>query len=217
MQEFPCHQTNLIAFLNWRRFYVPFLYVPWKKNRTRWLILPSFPLVGDRSWLPPWFTLTCWWLLGYKINWVQPHPEGTNFCILFWIQPFFKLQYSGAQDLVLVLHFLVLFFSSNCTFCISPHKFAPFHFKFQNWDKWLMCLFNMKMNLASKFSLSSLSPYLPVTGHDWHSLPSYSEHCSPGALPFPRASPTPLMVRVMTTLGSPRCSCLWPCSLSYLQ
>lgn len=153
-----------------------------EKPRTRW--------PGAGSLLDLY--LTCWQLVSYKINWVQTQPEGTNPCILFWIQPFFKLLISWITRLGSSITLPGTLFSSNCTFYISLAKFASFHFvKFQNWDKWLMCPFNMKMNLASKFSLSSFSPYL-LEGMTDIACPLTLNSSSPGTLPFQRGSPTPL-------------------------
>lgn len=123
----PATSLAFTAFLNCRRrFHATFMYMPWKKNRTRWLIPP----ISSACWgqeRNPLFNLhlTCWWLSGYKINWVQPHPKGTNSCILFWIQPFFKLHISWSTRLgssitlpaaLFLLKLYILYFSCRVCF-----------------------------------------------------------------------------------------------------
>lgn len=97
----PATSLALAAFWNCRRrFHATFMYMSWTNLERIWLILPN-PFAGWGQEQNPFLDLhlICWWLLSYKINWVQAHPQGTNSYIVFWIQPFFKLQISWSTRL----------------------------------------------------------------------------------------------------------------------
>lgn len=131
----PATSLAFTAFLNCRRrFHATFMYMPWKKTELGGWSRPFLLLAGDRSGIP---SLTYIWLAddfrvtrltGCSLTLRVPIP-------VFYFESNLSLNFisPGAQDLVPVLHFLLRFFSSNCTFCISLAEFASFHFvKFQN-------------------------------------------------------------------------------------
>lgn len=127
MQGHPCHLPGLGSS-------------PWKttalldlKSRTTWPNLPSsagcldynlalFLIYASFPLLLLVFTsrlsLSCFPFSGCKLNWVGSS-EAAPLFIPYSIRLFFKLSSLWALGLALALQSLVLFYSTNCTFCLS--------------------------------------------------------------------------------------------------